>query len=795
MSDFRFNCPPSYAGFAKKIVWIILLTMVLYGAYAFFVAHPSVKPQTQNKPPLTQDKPPQITSHSQVDSRSDTERAQTTPWRSPLMASSDGPEGAFSRPSNKADPRPIGQLYVWTPHAGKRISAVGFFPKEDRIVSIGDDSSVAVWDLATGKMLHRIYGPLRSGLLADEYGGRCATKMCVALSQDHQSVLFLATDHVVEQDGLKMTYELWDLKTGKMLQSTLPSTTPPEQLQQERERVAKERIEKNYDIHGLSAAEYSSDGRYVLTTLKLSMALKQQIVVMAGPRTKIISGREYESSFLWDLKENKLRWRRPDSVSSLRDGDVIETRPYLSHTLEYRNVASLAEIPAASIKATSGAKNTVDPLPSAPEAPPAEPLLFDDNTLAFTTEHETIRVWNMGNRKQLCRFDQHWLDQPQSEKADISLSLVSPSGAYAVTADQAGTMRLWRLPSRNAGLAQEADAPPPNAKNDTLRDMAEMYLLRQTVSMTIGAKSLLLTQNERLQIDWRKIAECAKRENWRGQLINCDDPRFQAHEVESVPDGKKRHDVENQNAVVSGVGGKRNPAKVMRGGLNFGDRGLRLVDLPALSKANKALSWPLWTVGEVQFNVWFDNENDRRGLSLCPLDPGDGFSNRRPHQRPTIPIEQYALADNAMTLLFSVSRRRGLFRWDLSSATISPPKMLLPNVLSFLANSGLSVVVANDEALRLLRRGKKEWVKLLEISPASFAMSPGGKFVVAACATDGKRSTLHLWDTSSDPVSEVIYPQRSLLTRLAFSPDGQCLVAADDQGFVKLWQVNYPAAK
>jgi len=86
------------------------------------------------------------------------------------------------------------QLQLFQEHTGW-VRSVAFFPDGRRAISAGDDATVRVWDLITGKEIRRLTG-------------HAASVMSVAVTADSQRALSCSWDGTVR---------LWDLESGKLI--------------------------------------------------------------------------------------------------------------------------------------------------------------------------------------------------------------------------------------------------------------------------------------------------------------------------------------------------------------------------------------------------------------------------------------------------------------------------------------------------------------------------------------------------------------------------------------------------
>jgi RNA polymerase sigma factor (sigma-70 family) len=287
-----------------------------------------------------------------------------------------------------------------------RVAWVCFSPDGKRTVSTSFDTTVRIWDVATGKELHCLTGH------ADRSD-------CAVFSPDGKSLLSCSWDGTVR---------LWDVETGKELKRFGATGAPGIHITrlaffpdgkrflcvatdhhalQIRDVETGDVVKDfgNHDGHIYPVA-LSADGSQVLeATYDLSLPMR-----------------------LWDVASGKLVREfkdhpqmfggvalSPDGRLALSAGGDEPIR--LWDTASGREVRELV-----------GHRKGAHAVAFSP-----------DGRYALTGGYDqTVRLWHVGTGKELCRFFGH-LDY-------IDTVAFSPDGHYALSAGGDKTVRLWRLP-------------------------------------------------------------------------------------------------------------------------------------------------------------------------------------------------------------------------------------------------------------------------------------------------------------------------------------------------------------
>ncbi|WP_437311456.1 TIR domain-containing protein [Sorangium sp. So ce388] len=271
-------------------------------------------------------------------------------------------------------------LKVWDLATGKllstleghseRVNACVVSPGGQRIVSASDDSTLKVWDLASGKLLSTLEG---------HSGG---VNAC-AVSPDGQRIVSASDDS---------TLKVWDLASGKLL-STLEGGS-----------------EEIYTLEGghsggVNACAVSPDGQ------------------------RIVSASDDSTLKVWDLASGKLlstlegHSRGVNACAVSLDGQRIVSASY-DKTLKVWDLASGRLL--STLEGHSGGVTACAVSP-------------DGQRIVSASYDSTLKVWDLASRRLLSTLEGHsWW---------VTACAVSPDGQRIVSASYDSTLKVWDLAS------------------------------------------------------------------------------------------------------------------------------------------------------------------------------------------------------------------------------------------------------------------------------------------------------------------------------------------------------------
>ncbi|WP_437305670.1 TIR domain-containing protein [Sorangium sp. So ce388] len=311
-------------------------------------------------------------------------------------------------------------LKVWDLASGKLLStleghsvavnACAVSPDGQRIVSASGDSTLKVWDLASGKLLSTLEG--HSG----------AVTAC-AVSPDGQRIVS-ASDH--------NTLKVWDLATGELL-STL-----------EGDFEGLSTLEEGHS-GGVTACAVSPDGQRIVSasydrTLKVwDLASGKLLSTLEGHSggvtacavspdgQRIVSASHDETLKVWDLASGKLLSTlegHSEGVTACAvspDGQRIVSASD-DRTLKVWDLASGKLL--STLEGHSGGVNACAVSP-------------DGQRIVSASDDKTLKVWDFASGKLLSTLEGH------SDR--VTACTVSPDGQRIVSASYDRTLKVWDL--------------------------------------------------------------------------------------------------------------------------------------------------------------------------------------------------------------------------------------------------------------------------------------------------------------------------------------------------------------
>jgi WD40 repeat protein len=164
------------------------------------------------------------------------------------------------------------------------------------------------------------------------------------------------------------------------------------------------------------------------------------------------------------------------------------------------------------------------------------------------------------------------------------------------------------------------------------------------------------------------------------------------------------------------------------------------------------------------------------------------------------PVWTVAVSPDGKTVFTGGGAGTGRF-WDVSSGKLTgklADKTVGDIQAAALLPAGDTFLTAGGEGVRLWEVGTGQLLKtLLPESYTALALAPDGKTFVAAGGGGQDRVTVRRYETATGkplketatalPLEDAFPPTKSRVVALAFSPDGQSLLAASADGTVRLW--------
>jgi WD40 repeat protein/Tol biopolymer transport system component len=306
------------------------------------------------------------------------------------------------------------------------VQSVAISSDGQRVLSGGDDGTVRLWDLNSGKELRRFEGH----------------------SDKVYSVAFSPVDRRVVSGSLDMTVRLWDLETGKELRRFLGHTNC----------VAcvavlpnARRIISGGNDNVLRLWDVETGGE--LRTFKGHTRQIYSVAVSPDGR-RALSGSWDNTMRLWDLENGKELHRfdghsdvvkcvtfSPDGLRALSAGATDQT-------VRLWDVETGAEL-----RRFEGHRNFAHSVAFSP-----------DGQRAVSGGTRVVYLWDVSSGRLLQSFVGH--------TGEVACVAFAPDGRHAVSADWNGdsTLRLWQLPEASS---EQASEPEAGAIEDDIRKLTE----------------------------------------------------------------------------------------------------------------------------------------------------------------------------------------------------------------------------------------------------------------------------------------------------------------------------------
>ncbi|WP_438044913.1 TIR domain-containing protein [Sorangium sp. So ce128] len=297
------------------------------------------------------------------------------------------------------------------------VNACAISPDGQRIVSASDDSTLRVWDLATGQLLSTLEGHSES------------VKAC-AISPDGQRIVSASWDK---------TLKLWDLATGQLLSSLEDHSS------------------------GVEACAISPDGQRIVSassdsTLKVwDLATGQLLCTLEGhsdpvaacaisPDGQRIVSASWDTALkVWDLATGQLLSPLEDHSDSV---DACAISP------DGRRIVSASNDKTLKVwdLATGQLLSTLESHSNWVNACAISP---DGQRIVSTSSDSTLKVWDLATGQLLSTLEGH--------SGPVAACAISPDGQRIVSTSYDSTLKVWDLATGQLLCTLEGHSDSVNA--------------------------------------------------------------------------------------------------------------------------------------------------------------------------------------------------------------------------------------------------------------------------------------------------------------------------------------------